>query len=198
MLIGIDVQDLVAWLVVTRFAMGLVLRFWAGIGGANRVVVGVWSLLVHFFQMSMLIRKRARAIPIMAAGDVRCERPMCISWLDLVELFEEFAGVKLAIVLHPQTLDGSVNAFNVGCTEKFCQLSGPVHGFLLNLHCLGFVRRDHVIHGPYVATGFDCDGVSRFDLVSLDCVLHLTDLVGVDHSNRVEGPGVLREFKIFL
>jgi hypothetical protein len=84
MLIGIDVLDLVAWLVVTRFAMGLVLRFWAGIGGANRVVVGVSSLLVRFFQMSMLIRKRARAIPIMAAGDVRCECPMCISWLDLV------------------------------------------------------------------------------------------------------------------
>jgi hypothetical protein len=48
---------------------------------------------------------------------------MSIGWLDLVEFFEEFAGVELTIVFCPQTLEGRVNAFCVGSTEKFCQLS---------------------------------------------------------------------------
>jgi len=41
-----------------------------GIGGADGVGIEVSFLLVHFFQMSMSIRKMASVIPIMAAGDV--------------------------------------------------------------------------------------------------------------------------------
>jgi hypothetical protein len=63
---GIDVFDLVAWLLVTSFVMGL----WGGLlismEGTKGVGIGVLFLLVHFFQMSMLTRKTARAIPIMA------------------------------------------------------------------------------------------------------------------------------------
>jgi len=73
MLIGMDALDLVAWLVVTGFATGLMLRFWVGLGGANQVGIGVLFLLVHFLQIGMLIRKMARAITIMVAGDVNVQ-----------------------------------------------------------------------------------------------------------------------------
>ncbi len=73
MLIGMDKLDLVAWLVVTGFAMGLWWRLYVSIGGADGVGIGVSVLLVHFLQMSMPIRKMARAIPIMAAGDVNIQ-----------------------------------------------------------------------------------------------------------------------------
>jgi hypothetical protein len=104
-----------------------------------------------------------------------------VSQFDLVELLEEFTGVKLTFVLCPQTLNG-VNAFCVGSAEKLHQFSGPVDSFLLNLHCLRFIRRNHVIHDPNVATQIDGDSVSRFDLAGLDRVLCLADLVGVDCS----------------
>ncbi len=106
---------------------------------------------------------------------------MSVSQFDLVELLEEFTGVKLTFVLCPQTLNG-VNAFCVGSAEKLHQFSGPVDSFLLNLHCLRFIRRNHVIHDPNVATQIDGDSVSRFDLAGLDRVLCLADLVGVDCS----------------
>jgi len=73
MMMEMDVFNLVAWLVVTGLAMGLVLRSLAGIGGADGVSVGVSFLLMHFFQMSMPIRKITSAIPIMAAGDVNVQ-----------------------------------------------------------------------------------------------------------------------------
>ncbi len=58
---------------VTGFAMGLVMRFWAGIGGADSVKVGFSSMWVHFFQMSIPMMKRVSAIPIVAAGDVNVQ-----------------------------------------------------------------------------------------------------------------------------
>jgi len=64
---GMDAFDLVAWLLVTGFMMVLWGGFWIGIGGADGGGIRVSFLLVHFFQLSMPIRKMARAIPIMAA-----------------------------------------------------------------------------------------------------------------------------------
>jgi hypothetical protein len=64
---------------------------------------------------------------------------MSLGCLDLVELLEELAGIKLAIVLCSQTLNGCVNAFGDGSTEKLCQLSSPIHGLLLNFHSLRFI-----------------------------------------------------------
>ncbi len=124
--------------------------------------------------MSTPIRAMATAIPIMAAGDVK---------------------VQLAIVLHPQSLDGRVNALGVGSTEELCKFSGPIHGLLLDLNCFGFVCRDHAIHSLHIAAWFDCEGVSRFDLASLGRVLRLTDLVGIDGSGGVDSRGVLSKFK---
>ncbi len=48
----------------------LMLLWGIGIGGADGVGIEVSFLLVHFFQMSMPIRKMASVIPIMVAGDV--------------------------------------------------------------------------------------------------------------------------------
>ncbi len=41
-----------------------------GAGGGTSID---WGELKHFFQISMQIRKRAKAIPIMAAGEVKVQ-----------------------------------------------------------------------------------------------------------------------------
>jgi hypothetical protein len=61
---------------VTGFAMGLWGGLWIGIGGAKGVgicILFLSVLLVHFFQMITPIRKTARAILIMAAGEVNVQ-----------------------------------------------------------------------------------------------------------------------------
>ncbi len=73
---GMDVFDLVAWLLVTGWARCGRGWFGAGIGGANgarRVASVDWVVLKHFFQINMPIRKRARAMPIMDAGEVNVQ-----------------------------------------------------------------------------------------------------------------------------
>ena len=70
---GMDAFDLVAWLLVAGWARCGRGWFGAGIGGADgagRVASVDWVVLKHFFQINMQIRKRARAMPIMAAGEV--------------------------------------------------------------------------------------------------------------------------------
>ncbi len=74
--IGIDTFDLVAWLLVTGVVRGPWVWFGVSIGGADGAggvaSVGL-DLLQHFFQKIMPIRKMARAIPIMAAGEVKVQ-----------------------------------------------------------------------------------------------------------------------------
>ncbi len=63
-------------MLVNGFASGLLGWCGVGIGGADGVRMGVSAgvgLLKHFFQMSMPIRKMAKAIPIMAAGEVKVQ-----------------------------------------------------------------------------------------------------------------------------
>jgi len=64
---------------------------------------------------------------------------MSVGGLDLVQLFEEFAGIKFAIVFCLESLNGLVDAFGVNSAEKLHQFSHPIHGLLLDLYCLGFV-----------------------------------------------------------
>ena len=108
----------------------------AGIGGADGAGEGVsvdWDELKHFFQISMPIRKRARAIPIMAAGEVN------VCWFDLVEFLEQLACIEFPVVLGPESLNGHVDALGVGPAEEFCQFTSPIHGLLLDFDCLGFI-----------------------------------------------------------
>jgi len=100
---------------------------------------------------------------------------VCLSQLDLIEFLEQLAGVKFSVVFCPQALNGCVDALGVGSAEEFNQFSGPVHGFLLDLDHFGFICRDHMIHGPDVATRFHCNRISRVDLASLDRVLGLVN-----------------------
>jgi hypothetical protein len=81
-------------------------------------------------------------------GGWRDEGPMCLRWLNLIKLLEQFACVEFSVVLGPESLYGHVDALGVGPAEEFRQLVGPVHGLLLDLNGFGFVRRDHVIHSP--------------------------------------------------
>jgi len=55
-----------------------------------------------------------------------------------------------------------------------------------------------VIHGPDVAAWFNFVHVSRLDLMSLDRVLNLTDLVGIDCPGGVNSLGVFSKFENFL
>jgi hypothetical protein len=87
------------------------------------------------------------------------EGPMGLRWLDLIEFLEQFACVEFSVVFGPESLNGHMDALGVGPTKEFCQLASPVHGLLLDLNGLGFVRRDHVIHSPDVASWFHCDCV---------------------------------------
>jgi len=129
-----------------------------GADGAGRVDSAVSGLLKHIFQISMPIRKMTRVIPIMATGEVKVK---CISagriWLSS---FKQFTFVKLSVVLCPEALNGSVDALSVGPAKEFCQFSIPVHGLHLDFDRFGFIRRDHVINCPDVASWFHCDCVS--------------------------------------
>ncbi len=73
---GMGAFDLVAWLWVAGWARCGRGLFGAGIGGADGAGRGASVDLVvlkHFFQINMPIRKRARAMPIMAAGEVNVQ-----------------------------------------------------------------------------------------------------------------------------
>ncbi len=73
---GMDAFDLVAWLFVAGWASCGRGWFGAGIGvpnGARRVASVDLVVLKHFFQINMPIRKRARAMLIMAAGEVNIQ-----------------------------------------------------------------------------------------------------------------------------
>jgi hypothetical protein len=65
---------------------------------------------------------------------------MHLGWLDLVEFFEQLACIELSILLCQEPLNGQVDALGVGLTEQFCQFSGPIHGLLLDLDYLRFIR----------------------------------------------------------
>jgi hypothetical protein len=52
---------------------------------------------------------------------------MSISLLDLVQLFEQCAGIEFSIVFCPEPLNGFVDAFIVGSAQKLCQFSHPIH-----------------------------------------------------------------------
>jgi hypothetical protein len=123
-----------------------------GADGTRRVASVGFGLLKHFFQISMPIRKMARAIPIMAAGEVKVQCVLA-GWIWSSSLNSN----KLPIVLCPEALDGSLDALVVGPSEEFHQFSGPVHGLLPDLDHFRFIRRDHLVHGPNVAS---CDCVS--------------------------------------
>jgi hypothetical protein len=74
--IGIDSFDLVAWLLVAGVVRWIWGWLWVGIGGDDGAGGGVsrdWEVLKNFFQISMPIRKRANAMPIMAAGEVKVQ-----------------------------------------------------------------------------------------------------------------------------
>ncbi len=76
MWIGMDAYDLVAWLLVASVARWIWGWLWVGIGGAEGAgggVSGVGGVLKHFFQISMPIRKRTKAMPIIAAGNVKVQ-----------------------------------------------------------------------------------------------------------------------------
>jgi hypothetical protein len=135
--------------------MGVRLNQTGGADGARRGDSVVSDLLKQFFQISMLIRKMTR---VMAAGEVKVK---CISaGLIWSSAFKQFTFVKLSVVFCPEALNGSVDALGVCPAKEFCQFSSPVHGVLLDFDHFGFFHRDHVIHGPDVASWFHCDCVS--------------------------------------
>ncbi len=68
------------------------------------------------------------------------ERPMSYCWFDLVEFFEQLAGVEFSVVLGPEPLDRLVDALGDGSAEQVRYLAGPVLGLSLNLDGLRFVR----------------------------------------------------------
>ncbi len=51
---------------------------------------------------------------------------MVLLWLDLIEFFEQFAGIELSVVLGPKSLYGHVDPLGVGPAKEFCRLAGPV------------------------------------------------------------------------
>ncbi len=68
-----------AWLLVAGVARWIWGWLWVGMGGADGAGGGasiVWGELKHFFQIGMPIRKRARAMLIIAAGEVKGQWPL--------------------------------------------------------------------------------------------------------------------------
>jgi hypothetical protein len=54
---------------------------------------------------------------------------MCLGWLNLVELFEQLAGIELPIVFHPEALNGSVGSPSVLARPKILA-SSPVQSMV--------------------------------------------------------------------
>ncbi len=67
------------------------------------------------------------------------ECPVGLGRFDLVEFFEQLAGIKLSIVFCPQTLNDCLDALGVGSAEEFGYFSGTIHGLLLDLNYFGFI-----------------------------------------------------------
>ena len=93
MWIGMDAFDLVAWLLVAGWARWLWGWLGAGIGGAEGAG-GDASIdcdgLKHFFQINMPIRKRTKAMTIMAAGEVN------VQWASAGLIWSSYLNSSLA------------------------------------------------------------------------------------------------------
>ncbi len=98
----------------------------------------------------------------------------------MVQLIQEYSGIKFSIVSSHDSLHGLVDRVLVTIMEGVRDFSGPVHGLDLDLDGFGFVGRDDVVHGVNIAFWFDLDCFSRSDLHFCDVIVGGTNLVGVD------------------
>jgi hypothetical protein len=140
----IEVFNLVALL------MGLGLMMGISIGGTDRMGASGSGFQRYFFQMSVLIRKTANAIRIMTASEVNIQLASGgVVWFNCLNSLLVLNS-PLYLVLSPW----------ISSAKAFCHFSGTVLGFHLDHHCLRFVCRDHMMHGPNVASWINQDCVS--------------------------------------
>ena len=80
--------------------------------------------------------------------------------VQLVQLVQQDRGVELAVVARAQPLHGLLDGVLVLVFEQVRDFPSPVHGFDRDFDRLRFIGRDNMVHGPYVASGLDLDGVT--------------------------------------
>ncbi len=186
--IGIDAFDLVAWLFITSVTMGLWGWLEVGMGGADgagRVATAGFGLLKHFFQISMLIRKMARAIPIMAimaAGEVK------VQWVLAGRIWSSsLNNSPLYFVMRPWM---AVWMPSVLAQPKSSANSPGQSMVFFWISIISDSSAEITVHGLDEASRFHCDCVSWVDLACLDRVLGLAYLVREDGSCGVNRPDV--------
>jgi hypothetical protein len=86
-----------------------------------------------------------------------------------------FSKFKLSVVFYPEAFNG-----RVGLAKEFCQFSSPVHGLLLDFDHFGYIRRDHVIHGPDVASWFQLEEIAELSrFIIADQITDFIDMLDV-------------------
>jgi hypothetical protein len=103
----------------------------------------------------------------------------------MIQFVQENGGVKLAVVLDPQSLHCLMDRLLVSMAEEVSDLSGPIHGLDPDLDCFGFICQDHVIHGLDVTSRLDFDSISGLNLHCCDVIPGGTYFIPVDGPDGV-------------
>ncbi len=117
---------------------------------------------------------------------------------ELVKLIKQDCTIEFSVVSGPESLDGLVDCLLIPIVEEVHDLTGPIHHLDFDLDHFRFVGRDHMVHGPNVASWFDLDRVSGLYLHGYDRVGSWADFVGADGAHGVDCPSVLGQLEDFL